>query len=54
MQSYWMQAGEAGVALEAREVPTPQPGAGQLLVRLHAAGLNRGEFLLYDLQLITP
>lgn len=45
MQSYWMQAGEAGVALQAREVPTPQPGAGQLLVRLHAAGLNRGEFL---------
>lgn len=45
MQSYWMQAGEAGVALEAREVATPQPAAGQLLVRLHAASLNRGEFL---------
>ena len=45
MQSYWMQAGPDGAALEKRDVPVPQPGPGQLLVRLHAASLNRGEFL---------
>lgn len=26
--------------LQVQEVPTPQPGAGQVLVRLHAAGVN--------------
>ena len=45
MQSYWMQAGPTGGTLEKRDVPVPQPGPGQLLVRLHAASLNRGEFL---------
>jgi NADPH:quinone reductase-like Zn-dependent oxidoreductase len=45
MQSYWMQMGESGSALELRETPVPVPGPGQLLVRMHAAGLNRGEFV---------
>lgn len=31
--------------LELREAPTPQPGAHQLLVKIHASSLNRGEFL---------
>lgn len=31
--------------LELREVPAPQPGPGQLLVKIHASSLNRGEFL---------
>ena len=31
--------------LELREVPTPQPAAHQLLVKIHASSLNRGEFL---------
>jgi NADPH:quinone reductase-like Zn-dependent oxidoreductase len=26
-------------------VPVPQPGPGQLLLKMHAAGLNRGEFI---------
>lgn len=39
--------GEAGVALLERvEAPAPQPGPGQILVRVHAAGLNRGELLV--------
>lgn len=39
----WMSA--STTELEQRQVDVPKPGAGQLLVRLQAAGLNRGEFL---------
>ena len=35
--------------LEPREAPKPQPGPGQLLVRVKAAGLNRGELLRHGL-----
>ena len=45
MQSYWIQAGADRTVLERREVQVPQPAAGQVLVRLRAAGLNRGEFI---------
>jgi NADPH:quinone reductase-like Zn-dependent oxidoreductase len=33
------------MTLELREVPAPQPGPQQLLVKIHASSLNRGEFL---------
>lgn len=46
MQSYWIQIGPEGASLQLRDVPRPQPGEGQLLVRMHAVGLNRGEFIL--------
>lgn len=46
MKSWFMQAGADHAAFELREVAVPEPGAGQLLVRLHAAGLNRGEFIV--------
>ena len=45
MQSWWMQMTGTESVLEMRDAPVPQPGAGQLLVRMHAAALNRGEFL---------
>lgn len=45
MQSYWMTIDERGATLELRDAPTPQPAAGQLLVRMRAASLNRGEFV---------
>ncbi len=35
--------------LELREAPKPQPGPGQFLVRVKAAGLNRGELLRHGL-----
>jgi len=46
MQSWWMQMTDSGTTLDLRDSPVPAAGAGQLLVRLHAAALNRGEFLL--------
>ncbi len=45
MQSYWMQVTEENATLELRDIPQPEPGPQQLLVRLHAASLNRGEFI---------
>jgi NADPH2:quinone reductase len=46
MKSWWMQMTDTDTVLEMRDAPVPEPGPGQLLVRLHAAGLNRGEFVL--------
>ena len=46
MQGYWMQMTDSATVLELREAPTPAPGARQLLVRMRAASLNRGEFVL--------
>ena len=45
MKSWWMQMTESDSSLELRDVPVPQAAAGQLLVRMRAASLNRGEFV---------
>ena len=45
MKAYFLQSAGNGMKLELREVPTPQPAAHQLLVKIHASSLNRGEFL---------
>jgi NADPH:quinone reductase-like Zn-dependent oxidoreductase len=39
----------ADMSFEMREAPTPRAAPGQLLVRVRAAGLNRGEFLRHGL-----
>jgi NADPH:quinone reductase-like Zn-dependent oxidoreductase len=36
---------ERGLALEARDVPAPEPKEGQLLVQVRASSFNRGELL---------
>lgn len=45
MKAYWISPGPGGTAVELRETATPEPKAGEILVRVHAASLNRGELL---------
>jgi NADPH:quinone reductase-like Zn-dependent oxidoreductase len=45
MKSYWIRhEGNEGV-LELREQPIPEPGPGQILMRVRATSLNRGDLL---------
>src|SRR5688572_25645891 len=47
MRAYFLKSPE--MELELRDAPQPQPKPGQHLVRVRAAGLNRGEFLRHGL-----
>ena len=46
MRAWWMNTTETEARLELRDTAQPQPGPKQLLVRVRAAGLNRGEFII--------
>ena len=41
-----MQSDGVNADIALREVDRPVPGSGQMLIRVKAAGLNRGEFIL--------
>lgn len=45
MKSWFITSGKDATSLDLRDVPVPEPKAGELLVRVKAAGLNRGEFI---------
>src|SRR5580765_1096001 len=45
MKAYWISPGPAGTDVELRETAKPEPKAGEILVRVRAASLNRGELL---------
>ena len=45
MKSYALHVQGAQVVLESVTTRTPAPGPGQVLLKMHAAGLNRGEFI---------
>ena len=46
MQSYWMRIDGDKAAIEIRELERTAPGAQQIEIRVRAAALNRGEFIL--------
>jgi len=46
MKSYWLRSDSGKTVIDLRDVPAPEPGAGQILVRMRAAGLNRGELII--------
>ena len=46
MKSYWLRPDSGKTVIELRDVSAPEPGPGQILVRMRAAGLNRGELIV--------
>lgn len=45
MKAWFIKSGAERTEVELRDIPVPEPKAGELLTRVRAAGLNRGEFI---------
>ena len=46
MKSCWIVTKNHKAVFEFRDVPVPEPKAGELVVRIHASSLNRGELIV--------
>lgn len=46
MKSWWIKTEHGKTSLEFRDVPAPQPKAGEIVVRVHATAMNRGELIV--------
>lgn len=46
MKAYWIRPEDGRAVLDLRDAPAPEPKAGQVLVRMRAAALNRGELIV--------
>ncbi len=46
MKSWFLKVAGGEAALELRDAAVPEPGPGQILLRMRAAGLNRGELIV--------
>lgn len=46
MKSYWIKTQAGQTELQLRDVPVPSPGKGDIVVKVHAAGMNRGELFV--------
>ena len=46
MKSCWIVTKDHKNTLEYRDVPQPQPKAGEIVIRVHASALNRGEMFV--------
>ena len=45
MKSWFIVSGKDATSVELRDAPVPEPKAGEVLTKVRAAGLNRGEFI---------
>ena len=46
MKAFFIQAVDGKAVLEERDIPEPKAGPGQVLIKVKAAGLNRGELIV--------
>jgi NADPH:quinone reductase-like Zn-dependent oxidoreductase len=45
MKSYWIRHEAGQASLDLRELPIPEPARGQMVLRVRATSLNRGDLL---------
>lgn len=46
MKSFWIKTVHGKSVLEARDVPVPEPGPNEIVLRVRATALNRGELIV--------
>ncbi len=46
MKTCWIKSDHQSVTLEYRELPIPEPKAGEVVIRNHGSSLNRGELIV--------